>query len=118
MILKTSSNKLNPAINFFKTSLKKQSGFVLLSLVISLLICPGVILKNISDNTINITKDNTYEMQWLVDGFTTGIFVFSLAVMLLLLFVNFGFLYSKKASDVFHSLPLTRNELLITRFSA
>ncbi len=118
MTLKTSSNKLNPAVNFFKTSLKKQSGFVLLSLVISLLVCPGVLLKNISDNYYNIAKDNTYEIQGLIDGFTTLTFVISLAVMLLLLFVNFSFLYSKKSSDVFHSLPLTRNELLLTRFSA
>ncbi len=118
MTLKTYSNKLNPAINFFKTSLKKQSGFVLLSLVISLLFCPGVILKNISDNYYNIAKDDTYELQGLLDSFTTFTFIISLAVMLLLLFVNFSFLYSKKSSDVFHSLPLTRNELLLTRFSA
>ena len=117
MTLKTYSNKINPALNFFKTSLKKQSGFVLLSLVISFLVCPGAILKNMSDNSNNIAKDNTYELQGLLDSFTTLIFVISLAVMLLLLFVNFSFLYSKKSSDVFHSLPLTRNELLFTRFS-
>lgn len=117
MILKTSSNKLNPAINFFKTSLKKQSGFVLLSLIISLLVCPGVLLKNISDNTVNIEKRGFYELQNHLDAFSTLTFVISLAVMLLLLFVNFSFLYSKKSSDVFHSLPLTRNELLLTRFS-
>ena len=49
MTLKTYSNKLNPALNFFKTSLRKQSGFVLLSLVISLLVCPGAILKNMGE---------------------------------------------------------------------
>ncbi len=118
MTLKTYSNKLNPALNFFKTSLKKQSGFVLLSLVISLLVCPGVLLKNISDNSHNIATYNHYELQNHLDSFTTITFVISLAVMLLLLFVNFSFLYSKKSSDVFHSLPLTRNELLLTRFSA
>ena len=117
MTLKTSSNTLNPAINFFKTSLKKQGGFVILSLIISLLVCPGVILKNISDNSINISKRGFYEIPGL-DSFTTATFMISLAVMLLLLFVNFSFLYSKKSSDVFHSLPLTRNELLLTRFSA
>ena len=117
MTLKTSSNKLNPAVNFFKTSLKKQGGFVLLSLIISLLVCPGVLLKNISDNTVNIEKRGFYELQNHLDAFSTLTFVISLAVMLLLLFVNFSFLYSKKSSDVFHSLPLTRNELLLTRFS-
>ena len=117
MILKTSSNKINPALNFFKTSLNKQSGFVLLSLIISLLVCPGVVIKNLSDNSVNISKRGYYEIPAL-DSFTTATFVISLAVMLLLLFVNFSFLYSKKASDVFHSLPLTRNELLLTRFSA
>ena len=116
MTLKTYSNKINPALNFFKTSLKKQSGFVLLSLVISFLVCPGVLIKNISDNSINISKRGYYEIP-AVDSFTTATFVISLAVMLLLLFVNFSFLYSKKSSDVFHSLPLTRNELLLTRFS-
>ena len=89
MTLKTYSNKINPAINFFKTSLKKQSGFVLLSLVISFLVCPGAILKNMSDNSYNIAKHNTYEIQGLLDSFTTLVFVISLAVMLLLLFVNF-----------------------------
>ena len=117
MTLKTYSNKINPALNFFTTSLKKQSGFVLLSLVISFLVCPGVLIKNISDNSHNIATYNHYELQNHLDSFSTLTFVISLAVMLLLLFVNFSFLYSKKSSDVFHSLPLTRNELLLTRFS-
>ena len=112
MTKQTSLNKCPKAINFFKKTLKKQTPLTLLVTAFSLLICPGLLLNDISHR---INYNNTVEIWDYFQGFTILIFIIALGEMLLLTMVNFSFLYSKRSGDVFHALPLTRNQLLYTR---
>ncbi len=109
-----SLNKKNRVLNFFTFTLKKQTPLTLLVTAFGLLICPGVLINVIFD-AFEYTTPN---MNDYFEGFATGIFVIALGLMVLLTVSNFSFLYSKKSGDVFHSLPLTRNELVLTRMLA
>ncbi len=109
-----SLNKKNRVLNFFTFTLKKQTPLTLLVTAFGLLICPGVLINSIFD-AYDYTKPN---MNDYFEGFTIGIFIVALGLMVLLTVSNFSFLYSKKSGDVFHALPLTRNELLLSRMLA
>lgn len=107
----TSLNKCSPAASFFTFTLRKQTPMTLLITAFALLLCPGVLLNEMMD---------TYSLREVVmssyfSGFSVLIIIVGLAEMLLLSMMNMSFLYSKKAGDVFHALPLTRNQLLFCR---
>lgn len=113
MTLRTSSGKKNPATSLLGFTLKKQTPYTLLVTAFTLLICPGTLLKSISE------RADYYSSAWDMSNYFTlysvVIFIISIALMLLLLMVNFSFLFNKKSGDLFHALPLTRNELIFTR---
>lgn len=113
MTLKIFSLKSSPALNFLRFSLKKQTPYTLLVTAFTLLICPGTLLKSIAE------RDTYYNSAWDMNGYfniySVVTFIASLVLMFLLLAVNFNFLFSKKTGDLFHALPLTRNELVFTR---
>ncbi len=109
-----SLNKKNRVLNFFTFTLKKQTPLTLLVTAFGLLICPGVLINSIFD-AYDYTKPN---MNDYFEGFAIAIFIIALGLMALLTVTNFSFLYSKKSGDVFHALPLTRNELVLTRMVA
>ncbi len=112
MMLKRSLNKFCPPSNFFLFTLKKQTPLTLLVTAFSLLVCPGVLLNEISTR---LEYSRSVNMQDYFVGFSLAIFIISLALMVLLTTVNLNFLNSKKAGDVFHALPLTRNQLIFLR---
>lgn len=113
MTSKTSSAKTHPAASFMRFSLKKQTPLTLLVTAFTLLVCPGMLIKELAielSNYENVTIDS--------DDFNIyALFILgaSAVLMFMLLLNNFGFLYSKKASDMYGALPLTRNETLFTR---
>lgn len=115
MTLKTSSVKTHPVVNFFKFSLRKQTPLTLLVFAFTLLICPGMLIRSvISDFSAGwsgkfVIYNDAFAF-W--SAFILGA---SVLLMFMLLLSNFGFLFSKKAGDMFHALPLTRNEMLATR---
>lgn len=113
MTQKIFSRKSNPVLNFLRFTLKKQTPYTLLITAFTLLVCPGTLLKSIAE------KDSYYSSAWDMSSYftvyTVVIFIASLVLMFLLLMVNFSFLFSKKSGDLYHSLPLTRNELLFSR---
>ncbi len=112
----TSLNK-NRVLNFFTHTLKKQTPVTLLVTAFCLILCPGLLLSAILERLENypLIYQNKPEMQDYFMEYTVVIFIVALALMLLLTVINFGFLFSKKSGDVFHALPLKRNELLFTR---
>lgn len=115
MTLKICSRKGSAAQSFFRFSLKKQTPFALLFLVITLLICPAMLLREIFNGFSSLGYIHRNDMEGYFAGYTTGIFLVSVLLLLVLLLVNFGFLFSKKAGDIYHALPLTRNKLVFTR---
>ena len=107
MTLRTSSNSLNPTLNMMWFTIRKNIGLLLLSVVAVLMLCPGFYLVRMDDYA-------TYsvDLLWVLAALLTigaGILVVFYNV------INFMFLYSKKSSDVFHALPLTRMQLLTSR---
>ena len=115
MTLKICSHKGSAVQSFLRFSLKKQTPFALLFLVATLLICPAMLLREIFNGFSSLGYIHRNDMDGYFAGYTTGIFLVSVLLLLVLLLVNFGFLFSKKAGDIYHALPLTRNQLVFTR---
>lgn len=104
--------------NFFTFTLKKQTPLTLLVTAFSLLFCPGTLLNQILEKIARyeaIFSGEKPEMDDYFIGYAIAIFLIGVGLMILLTITNFGFLYSKKAGDVFHALPLKRSELLTVR---
>lgn len=103
--------KNHPVLNFFKFTLKKQTPLTLLVTAFSLLFCPGMLLQDANDDLIR---------EYNLDAWTFGtcsfvIFVAAVVLVCMLLLLNFGYLFSKKAGDMYSALPFTRNQMLLTR---
>ena len=111
MTSKISSVKNHPVFNFFKFTLKKQTPLTLLVTAFTLLVCPGVLLRDANDDLIREYTINAWEF----GTFSFVILAASVALVCMLLLLNFGFLFSKKAGDMYNALPLTRNQMLLTR---
>ncbi len=108
------------ALNFFKFTLKKQTPITLLVTAFCLLLCPGLLLTQVTN--VNVAGDDLSSFKLPMEGYFVSysafIFIAALGLMLILTLQNFNFLFSKKSGDMFHSLPLSRNELLFTRIAA
>ncbi len=112
MMLRISSNNINPTTKMFCLTVRKNLGLIILTLAVALLICPGYMI---------ISFDNLYENNIVgqIGEWIKGITVFSSVIGLLGTFVyniiNLSYMFSKSSSDAFHSVPLTRGELLFSR---
>ena len=111
MTSKISLVKKHPFFSFFKFTLKKQTPLTLLITAFTLLICPGMLLREANDDLIR----EYYLGPWEFATFSFVILVAAVALVCMLLLYNFNFLFNKKAGDMYNALPLTRNELLISR---
>ncbi len=118
MTSKTSSVKINPARKMLRFTLKKQTPITLLVTAFTLVFCPGAVLREVLDRMDYVSDNLRYDLPLFFPGITAGVFIIAVALTFLLLLTNFGFLFSKRAGDMFHALPLTRNELLFTRVIA
>ncbi len=112
MMLKTSSRKINPFFGMFKTTFSKNAGLIILLSVGVLLLCPGYLVTLLNGNYTDSPVSLFYEMSKTIIYILAAVGVGS---VLLFNFINFNFLYKKSSADVFHALPLTRSELLISR---
>ena len=99
-------------------TLKKQTPITLLVTAFTLVFCPGAVLREVLDRMDYVSDNLRYDLPTFFPGIIAGVFIISVALTFLLLLTNFGFLFSKRAGDMFHALPLTRNELLFTRVIA
>lgn len=117
MMLRTSSRNLNPTFGMFKNTLRKNLALIILISVGVLLYCPGWFISSMGDN---LFVDTPTWGSYSPYPNNANAFMLILAVIgggsvLLFNLLNFMFLYSKRSSDVFHALPLTRTELLLSR---
>ncbi len=111
MTSKISLAKKHPVFSFFKFTLKKQTPLTLLVTAFTLLICPGMLLRDANDDLIR-----DYEIgYWEFATFSFIILAAAVALVCMLLLLNFNFLFNKKAGDMYNALPLTRNQLLLSR---
>lgn len=115
MMLKTSSGKLNPTKSLFLHFLRKQTPITLLVTAFSLLICPGTLISRLVDS-YNYTYDADIRQDIINSSINYSLFTAAVAILLtiFLLIINFRFLYSKKAGDMYYTLPTTRNEMLFS----
>ena len=111
MTSKISLVKKHPVFSFFKFTLKKQTPLTLLVTAFTLLICPGMILRDANDDLMR-----EYSLgYWEFATFSFIILGAAVALVCMLLLLNFNFLFNKKAGDMYNALPLTRNQLLLSR---
>lgn len=119
MMLKTSSNRLDPAFRLFSFTLRKNFGLLILICIVALLFCPGYLLTYMTEHIdIFIDENPLYKLDF--NNISTGVVavttVVTSLIAVLMNIINFSYMYSKKSSDVFHSIPLTRCELMFSRF--
>ncbi len=113
MTLTASSGKtLNPFFKMLFFTLKKNRAVILLGSIVSLLAMPTLQLTTYIDSE-NYSPDNDI----IIVGLAL-VWIISLLMIAILSVINLGFLHSKKGSDVFLSLPLTRKELYLSRLCA
>ncbi len=115
MMLRTSSNKLNPAFGMFKITLKRNIGIIILTVIGTLMLCPGylmlILVRSYGSDLGKVVID--FNVMFIILGAISSIVSAVAAVAYNI--INFSYLYSKKSGDVFHSAPLTRTELLLSR---
>ena len=112
MMLKTSSRKLNPFWNMIGFTLRKNIGIIVILCIAALLYCPGSFIIN---EDYIISAENSYR-DYITENFAYNVTVISAIAAVFFNVINFSFLYKKNSSDVFHAFPLTRTELLLSRF--
>lgn len=119
MMLKTSSGKLNPTRSLFLHFLKKQTPITSLVTAFSLLICPGALISQLVQS-YEYTYDTEIRQELINDSVNYTLFSVVIAGLLIvfLLLMNFRFLYSKRAGDMYYTLPTTRNEMLFSGFTS
>lgn len=111
MMSKTSSTKLNRTSKMMWFTTRQNIGLLILSVIATLIVYPGYLSVDISTLSYwdKLYFDNVLESYCMLLIFASCVLV---AIYNL---INFMYLYSKKSSDVFHAVPLKRNQLLISR---
>jgi len=109
MMLKQSSNKINPALNMFKFSLKRNFGIIVLLSLVFLLVCPTYMLTKIGETGAY----QTLKVWVYVFPFVSAMVASALVVGLNLL--GFSYMFKRSSSDLVDSMPLTRTELFFSK---
>lgn len=113
MTLKTSSRNINPFWNMIGFTLRKNIGLIVVISIAALVYFPGSFIVDY-ENIYLSAHDNVNN--YLLKNLGVVVTLFSAIIAVLFNMLNFGFLYKKSSSDVFHAFPLTRSELLLSRF--
>lgn len=100
---------------FFAFSLRQQTGISLLGAAFSFLICPGTVLREVA----GIRQFGYYyDLSLQIDILSIFVFLIALALGAVLQCYQHGYLFSKKSADLYCTLPIRRDSLLIIRFGA
>ncbi len=102
--------------NIFTFTLKKNLGFSLVAAILAVMVSP-VYLYTVITNYVETYDKLIYSYDNLFLTFAAIMAIAATAFLMVLLYINFSYLYNKSASDYFHALPLKRSELLFARFS-
>lgn len=112
-----SSNKFCPALNLFLFTLRKNSGFTAIATILTLILSPFYLLMQIGEMDERfVTNLLDFKQIFVVPAFLIAIG--ACGFFAILLYINFGFLYSKVSADAYNSMPISRVGLLISRFFA
>ncbi|MCQ2455068.1 MAG: hypothetical protein MJ090_02845 [Clostridia bacterium] len=114
MILRTSSNKVNPFSNMFRFTFRRNIGIIALLSILFLLVCPAYMLVNLQNLGGSPDYFQTYFNDW-ANGFALFCGIASAVSVIGLNLLNFSFMFRKNASDFTDSLPITRSELFISK---
>ena len=114
MTSKIFSNKQNSALGLFLFTIRQNIGLIILTVIGTLLLCPGYLLIEVNEYHDRMSKA-FYELNSVISFFGVAACVVGAIGVVVYNIINFSYLYSKKSSDVFHALPLTRTQLLLAR---
>ncbi len=93
--------------NIFAFTFKRNLGVTLLGCAIALLCCAAV---GINDDDVT-----AYSLSQMFNEVSVSFMVISCGVLALSMFLNLKYLYSKPATDMYHSLPISWSKLLISQ---
>lgn len=113
---------MNPALNLFGFTLRKNLGFTAIATVLVLLFSPAFIINTVNQSFEHLTEAEKatyiFDMGEVIPAAVCILAVAAAAFAWLLQIINFNYLNTKPGSDSFHSMPLTRTELFVSRLSA
>lgn len=105
-------SKFKSGFNLFTFTVKKNLGVIILGVSLSALLCAYLGSE---------MARYDWASRHMADFFKEITLIFitaSCIIETILGFINFGYLYSKPATDMFHSLPVSSSKLLIVRTAA
>ncbi len=114
MMLKTSSNKVNPATSMLGFTIRKNIGIIVLVTIGFLLFCPCYTIIDLTEFEAEKSEIAALLSAWskafsLFCSIICGLMVIALNLL------NFSFMYRRNASDFTDSLPITRVELYLSK---
>ncbi len=117
MMQKTFCNRFTPALNMFFFTLRKNLGFTAVATVLALILSPFYMMSLV-ENQLEYFVTERIDFVEIFFPASIILAVGATLFLIILLYINFNFLYSKSASDAFHSVPITRTKMLLARFFA
>ena len=117
MMLKTSSNKVNPFSNMFRFSFRRNLGIIVLVVIGFLLICPAFTIITLNNVSATASARKVFFSDYN-SGFSFFCAVFSGIAVVLINLLNFSYMFKRNASDFTDSLPITRTELFISKVAS
>lgn len=117
MMQKTSCSKFCPALNMFLFTIRKNVGFTAVATVLSLILSPFYMMSLV-ENQLEFFVTEKIDFVEIFFPASIILAVGATLFLIILLYINFNFLYSKSASDAFHSVPISRTKMLLSRFFA
>ncbi len=117
MMQKSSCNRFMPSLNMFFFTLRKNLGFTAVATVLALILSPFYMM-NLVENQLEYFVTEKLDFAQIFFPVSIILAVGTTIFLIILLYINFNFLYSKSASDAFHSIPISRTKMLLSRFFA
>ncbi len=117
MTQKISLNKSVP-FNMFLFTIRKSLGFTAVATVLSIILSPFYTVSWLNDQKENLFSERVDFFGDMFFPASVFLAIGACLFFIVLLYINFSFLYSKSSSDAYHSMPITRTKLLLSRFFA
>lgn len=117
----TKSYRNNAFLSLLGFTFKKNLGFTLVATIIALLLGPFNLIRTLfldTNRTLADVINSVHSFDTAGEFNILAIFISILCGVFLvfLILFNFSYLFKKSSSDAFHSFPLKRSELVISRF--
>lgn len=110
MTSKNCSKAYHPCLRLFAHTLRRQTGITLLFSAFMLVICPGILWKNVAD-----WGYQSYSMSQELHYWFFLVFLMAMILGVVLLCYNHTHLFSKRSADLYYALPVKRDALLFLR---